>query len=91
MFIFNQKDEATSTAYKSQVKEIGILDPGEIDNMNLIDENGQIKPGLKIESDYKAVEPEIWNFLWSKYDGGPIIKRKTKDIYSEKLTTIDEE
>ena len=76
---------------RSEIKEIGVLDPNSIDNSNLIDIDESIKPNLYPEKDYVAIHPEIWAFIWEKYGGGPIIKRIDQDIYSDPLPTEDEE
>ena len=41
-------------------------------------------------SSYTVVSESEWNFLWTHYGGGPIIKRKDCDIYSEPLDVTDE-
>ena len=79
-----------SGGLKSSLSEVGILDPGPIDNNDLIDDN-KIKPNLVKDKHYKAVQPELWDFLWCKYGGGPILKRVSDNIYSAQLEPDQEQ
>ena len=76
---------------KSEIKEIGVLDPSTIDNSSLIDLDGNIKSNLHPNKDYITVHYKIWEFIWEKYGGGPIIKRADQNIYSDPVSTENEE
>lgn len=64
--------------------------PGEIDNSCLFDKDGNIKSGLESLKQYKSISKDVWDFLYSQYGGGPIIPRKTNDIYSDEPHPEDE-
>ena len=84
---------------KSRIKGVGILDPGPIDNSDLFDSECKVKSGLTKNlfsagvyntTSYTVLSEDEWNFLWTHYGGGPIIKRTEEDIYSEILDPAQE-
>lgn len=91
MFVTNQKGESANRMYKSQIKGVGILDPGPIDNRHLFDSRGRLKQDLLEGQDFTFLEAPVWNFLWERYGGGPIVKRRCYDIYSEAISVLEEE
>ena len=63
----------------------GWPDPGPISNHELL-ENGDVKPGLRQEHDYRGVNLLVWRHLVEFYGGGPQIRRPIVDIYSSVTT-----
>jgi ubiquitin carboxyl-terminal hydrolase 20/33 len=55
--------------------------PGPITNDRLVIEDGQPRVGLRRGVNYRAVNPQVWDYLFGRYGGGPVIKRNTIDIY----------
>lgn len=94
MFVTN-KLEGESRVHKSTIKGVGILDPGMIDNRHLFEQDSQLKQGLVPEKDYTFLEQSVWWFLWERYGGEPIIKRRKTgrylSIYSEPIDITPEE
>lgn len=63
------------------------MEPGRIDNVELIEVNeimlfGEInlKDNLDEEEDYIIVNPSIWRYLYSIYDGIPIMRKGVKNF-----------
>eukprot|EP00927_Polykrikos_kofoidii_P073417 TRINITY_DN6945_c0_g3_i1.p1 TRINITY_DN6945_c0_g3~~TRINITY_DN6945_c0_g3_i1.p1 ORF type:complete len:513 (+),score=85.14 TRINITY_DN6945_c0_g3_i1:120-1658(+) len=52
--------------------------PGPIDNGRLLE-----GVGLEPVHDYRGVNSEIWNFWYQRYGGGPVVRRRQLDLYSE--------
>ena len=90
MFVTNQKS-GVYKSYKSGIKGVGVLDPGPIDNRNLLDVSGRIREHLNECQDYAVLQEPLWEFLWKHYGGGPVIKRTSFDIYSEPIDSKEEE
>lgn len=74
-------------ASDSHRKGSKIQEPGRIDNVELIEFNeimlfGEInlKDNLNEEEDYIIVSPTIWRYLYSIYDGIPIIRKGIKNF-----------
>jgi len=57
--------------------------PGPVDNSALLGDNGLPKKGLVVSQQYIAVRPGVWEPIFAMYGGGPVIKRKTMDIYGD--------
>jgi len=86
----NADKKLAAEVRKSENAAIGILPPGPITNRNLFreKETGEehlIKEGLQMDKDYKSVCKEVWDKFNNIYGGGPVIIRKTSDIYSEPI------
>lgn len=57
--------------------------PGPIDNSRLVDEQtGVPKIGLELKDDYRGVNLTLWNFWHGRYGGGPLVKRRSLDLYA---------
>jgi hypothetical protein len=77
--------------HQSAIKHPGLpikRQPTEIDNNDLFQNVAlkRIDPNLICGQHYTAVKDKMWNFLYRKYGGGPIICRKQKSIYSAEVT-----
>mmetsp|Transcript_18997 Transcript_18997/g.44303 ORF Transcript_18997/g.44303 Transcript_18997/m.44303 type:complete len:514 (-) Transcript_18997:112-1653(-) len=59
--------------------------PKAISNHRLVDKNGVPKPGLKVVDDYRGVNEKVWEFWHKRYGGGPVIRRRVIDIYSQPM------
>jgi len=71
------------TEWKQFVTQKGPL-PGPIDNSRLLDrETGRPRPGLRPVDDYRGVNSSIWTFWHERYGGGPVVRRKQLNIYSQ--------
>jgi len=57
--------------------------PGPVDNSALLTDNGLPKKGLVVSQQYIAVKPGVWEPIFAMYGGGPVIKRRTMDIYGD--------
>lgn len=58
--------------------------PGRIDNSRLVTrESTDVRAALKAVKDYRGVNPAVWNFLQQRYGGGPVLRRRTLDLYSQ--------
>lgn len=62
-------------------------EPGQIDNYDIIDSDEimifgdiNIKDNLTEEEDYIIVNPDIWRYLYSIYDGTPILRNAIKNF-----------
>lgn len=47
--------------------------PGKINNSGLIDIYGRFNEHLIVKEDYRPINSYIWQFLFTKYGGGPVI------------------
>jgi len=56
--------------------------PEEIDNSALLDDHSKPLEGKEEGKDFIFVNSEVWMAWWDIYGGGPIIARKSPDIYS---------
>jgi hypothetical protein len=72
-------------------------EPGYIDNYDIIDASeimlfGEInlKDNLTEEQDYIIVNPEIWRYLYSIYDGTPILRAAIKNFDNDKTSEVAE-
>lgn len=90
LFIHNRPIASAHGCKKSEIAEVGVLDPGPISNSNLLNKYGELKPRLKIERDYRMVNEKVWRNLFDIYGGGPIFKRREADIYSEAMDADEE-
>mmetsp|Transcript_26793 Transcript_26793/g.61769 ORF Transcript_26793/g.61769 Transcript_26793/m.61769 type:complete len:500 (+) Transcript_26793:71-1570(+) len=59
--------------------------PKAISNSRLVDNNGCPRPGLKPVEHYRGVNGKVWEFWQKRYGGGPVILRRTIDIYSSPI------
>ena len=91
MFIYNDQSDSSHRDYKSPIMNVGLKEPGLLNNYPLFTEKGDIKKGLIEDEDYIAVNEDIWNFIFENYRGGPLIKRENSNIYSQSLDTYEEE
>jgi len=57
--------------------------PGPIRNNDLLDNNKQPKQGLEKVVHYRGLDEREWKIFHQVYGGGPVIIRKTVDIYDE--------
>lgn len=59
--------------------------PGPISNQRLFKNNGSKVPrdNLVRGEHYRGVNERVWNYLYGIYGGGPVIKRRTINIYAE--------
>lgn len=86
----NADDETTNEGMEvsdSQPKGSNNMEPGRIDNVELIEVDeimlfGEInlKDNLNEEEDYIIVNPTIWRYLYSIYDGIPILRKGIKNF-----------
>jgi len=56
--------------------------PGPISNHSLLKKDGTPKLYLQKLDHYKGAHPQVWNYLFSIYGGGPPIIRNVIDIYA---------
>ena len=68
-------------------KNVGVLPPGPVDNLPLLDknENGEfsLKKGLQKKKDYIIIGELVWDFFALNYNGGPaIILNNNDNIYA---------
>jgi len=68
--------------WKEFVKRGATL-PGPIDNSNLVTSDGRPRPGLKVVEHYRGVNEAVWEFWHERYGGGPVIRRRQLDLYSD--------
>ena len=88
MFVLN-KESKYYPPRLSPNREIGVLPPGPVSNLNLLREGEnmkdptsfKIRAGLQKLVDYRGVNEKVWNLFIMLYGGGPCIWGKTYDIY----------
>jgi len=75
----SNSDEAT--------KDGEVEEPGRIDNIEILDTSEimlfgeyNLKDNLNEEQDYVILNPDIWRYLYSIYDGTPILRTGIKNI-----------
>lgn len=56
--------------------------PGPITNNRLFKSPTLPRDNLSRGIHYRGVNEKVWNFFWSVYGGGPVIKKSTINIYS---------
>jgi hypothetical protein len=75
--------------YISDNKLIGVLPPGKIDNTKIcfkLNNEYQLKPGLKIKQDFCVINEFLWEWLKLVYCGGPqIVMPDTYENYDDTL------
>jgi hypothetical protein len=78
-------DSASSSMPSKTSKDA--QEPGQIDNYDIIDSDEimifgdiNIKDNLTEEEDYIIVNPDIWRYLYSIYDGTPILRNAIKNF-----------
>ena len=65
--------------------------PGPVSNHLLFNQTGsagavnELKTGLQVNVDYRPVHQLVWRTLLNAYGGGPLICRRTEDIYGEEI------
>lgn len=62
--------------------------PGPIDNNNLLEQNGRPKPNLSRGFHYRGINERLWNYFYTIYGGGPVLKSRFLDIHSSDLSII---
>jgi len=77
-------DRVWLNEWKAFVARDGPL-PKPIDNSRLLDAHGHPRSGLQIVNDYRGINREIWTYWSNRYGGGPVIRRRTLDIYSPSI------
>eukprot|EP00747_Dinoflagellata_sp_TGD_P192100 gnl/TRDRNA2_/TRDRNA2_56443_c0_seq1.p1 gnl/TRDRNA2_/TRDRNA2_56443_c0~~gnl/TRDRNA2_/TRDRNA2_56443_c0_seq1.p1 ORF type:complete len:528 (-),score=68.91 gnl/TRDRNA2_/TRDRNA2_56443_c0_seq1:114-1697(-) len=55
--------------------------PGPIDNSRLLDENMMPRPDLRPVDNYRGVNGAIWAYWHQRYGGGPVIHRRSLNLY----------
>lgn len=72
-------------------------EPGRIDNYDILESSEimlfgecNLKDNLTEEQDYIIVSPEIWRYLYSIYDGTPILRTAIKNIDKQEDADIAE-
>ena len=71
----------------SPLKAVGVLPPGPVDNMPLMDKDKKgdyaLKKGLQKKKDYIIVNDLVWDFFCLNYNGGPgIILNNNDNVYA---------
>ena len=61
----------------------GTLPPGPVDNARLLGKDGKPLPNLRAITHYRGVNANVWTFLYSIYGGGPTLKRRDINIYTD--------
>ena len=91
-YVLNNMDEnimSNNDKYISDNKLIGVLPPGKIDNTKIcfkLNNEYQLKPGLKIKQDFCVINEFLWEWLKLVYCGGPqIVMPDTYDNYDDTL------
>jgi len=74
--------------WKAFIKGDGQM-PGPIDNQRLIMGSGQPRPGLRVVDHYRGVNYRMWDFWLKRYGGGPEVRRKNLNLYSEAADDLD--
>lgn len=81
IYIKNNKEDAIYTYID---KIAGVLPPGPIYNDDLIERNKDdqiiLKQKIKEGKDFKVVAPNIWDFFFLNYNGGPFIRLSRKNL-----------
>ena len=63
--------------------------PGPISNNRLFRSSSSKSEKLEIRANlirgehYRGINERVWNYLYNIYGGGPVLKRRTIDIYKE--------
>lgn len=60
-----------SELYTTFLKSNNVTSMPPINNSSLLDDQGQLKTGLKEREDYFVVTEKIWKFVSKLYGGGP--------------------
>merc|ERR1719506_668080 len=63
--------------------------PGPVDNSRLLNSSGRPRNGLEVVRDYRGVNYRMWTFWVSRYGGGPEVRRKELNLYSEEADDLD--
>ena len=91
-YVLNNMDEnimSNNDKYISDNKLIGVLPPGKIDNTKIcfkLNNEYQLKPGLKIKQDFCVINEFLWEWLKLVYCGGPqIVMPDTYENYDDTL------
>ena len=91
--------ETTNDAIESGDSPLGtkVEEPGRIDNYDILESSElmlfgeyNLKDNLTEEQDYVIVNPEIWRYLMSIYDGTPILRTAIKNIDNREDTDTEE-
>lgn len=100
-FVTNDMSDKYVSNSKKRIspnKSIGILPPGPITNINLLDKYGQdgntsssnltLKKGMKKNDEYITINSLMWDYFYKNYNGGPEIKISgtSHDIYASLLS-----
>ena len=56
--------------------------PGPITNDRLVLPDGTPRENLRKALDYRGVNGDVWNYLFTIYGGGPVIQREVIDVYA---------
>ena len=83
---------SNSKKFISENKRIGVLPPGAITNINLIENlaTKKLYKDLILNEDYILISKEIWDFFYLNYSGGPVILLigdNSIDIYQSSVDT----
>lgn len=85
----NNSDDAT--------KDEEVEEPGRIDNYDILDTSEimlfgeyNLKDNLNEDQDFVIVNPEIWRYFYSIYDGTPILRTAIKNIDKEEDAELAE-
>lgn len=84
-FVTNDMSDKYISNSKKRIspnKQLGVLPPGPISNINLF-EKGTLRQGLKKNNDYLIIDEKLWNFFYSNYNTTLEIslESNSQDIY----------
>jgi len=85
-FIFNKS--SLNEEQISPNEKIGTLPPGPISNNELFstpEDPRELIQGLKKAVNYRGVNEQVWFTYFKIYGGGPVIARRTLNLYDEAL------
>jgi hypothetical protein len=87
--------ESTNNNSDDATKDGEVEEPARIDNYDILDTSEimlfgeyNLKDNLNEEEDYVIVNPDIWRYLYTIYDGTPILRRAIKNIDKQEDSEI---
>lgn len=83
MFVNNKRSTTACGARKSTKKDVGILEPGPVSNLALLDKDKNPLPNLSKGKHYRGVNRSVWQQLYNTYGGGPVLRRNELSIYAD--------
>jgi hypothetical protein len=67
------------------MKKKGAFHPGPITNSALlVPDSDKLLPNINTKTDFRKVNRVVWEYLWSRYEGGPVIAIKVPEGFDAK-------